>query len=118
MLRLYFDEDAMDQAVIDGMCMSGIILTTVTETGMRGRTDAEQLTVATVGGMVLVSFNVRDYMRLHGELMRGGHSHPGMILGMQQQFGIGELQRRLVRIATSLYPEDMVNRVECLNAWG
>ena len=41
MLRLYFDEDMMDQAVVDGLRMSGIILTTVTEAGMRGRTDAE-----------------------------------------------------------------------------
>ena len=118
MLRLYLDEDAMEQAVVDGLRMSGIVLTTVTEARMRGRTDPEQLALATAGGMVLVSFNVRDYMRLHGELMRAGQHHAGMILGVQRRFGIGELQRRLARIATTLDPDDMVDRVEFLNAWG
>ncbi len=56
-LRLYFDEDMLDRAVVDGLSRLGIVVTTVTEVGMRGRTDAEQLTLATAGGMVLVSFN-------------------------------------------------------------
>lgn len=118
MLRFYLDEDAMEQAVVDGLRLLGIGLTTVTEARMRGRTDAEQLAFATEGGMVLVSFNVGDYMRLHGELMRGGQHHTGMVLSIQRRFGIGELQRRLARIATTLDPNDMVNRVEFLNAWG
>ncbi len=50
--------------------------------------------------------------------MRGGQHHAGMILSTQRRFGVGELQRRLVRIATSLDAPDMVNRVEFLNAWG
>ncbi len=85
---------------------------------MRGRTDAEQLSFATESDTTLVSFNVHDYMRLHGELMRGGRHHTGIVLSIQGRFGIGELQRRLARIATTLDPDDMVNRVEFLNAWG
>ena len=108
----------MEQAVVDGLRMSGIVVTTVAEARMRGRTDAEQLAFATQGGMVLVSFNVRDYMRLHGELVRAGEHHTGMVLGIQRRFGIGELQRRLARIAMTLDPDDMVDRVEFLNAWG
>ena len=45
----------MEQAVVDGLRISGIVVTTVAEARMRGRTDAEQLAFATQGGMLLVS---------------------------------------------------------------
>jgi hypothetical protein len=44
--------------------------------------------------------------------------HAGMVLARQQQYGVGEDMRRLLRLMTHRTAEEMYNREEFLSAWG
>lgn len=49
--------------------------------------------------------------------MREGRHHAGIIMAPQRRFGVGELVRRLTRLATALEPDEMADRLEFLNDW-
>ncbi len=90
---------------------------TVAQEGMRGRPDPEQLAAATARGRVLDTFNVRDYVRLHVEVIRGGGHHAGIVVVNEQWMAVGEQARRLLRLAESLTTETLADRIEYLGAW-
>jgi hypothetical protein len=117
-LRLYIDEDAMSKALADGLRVRGVDVATVAGEGMRGHVDAAQLSYATAHGRAIFSFNVGDFMRIHSEWLTAGRSHRGIILVRQGRLGVGELIRRLLRIAMTLESDDMLDRIEFLNEWG
>ena len=108
----------MSLALAEGLRSSGIDVSTVADERMRGHDDAAQLAFATAQGRTIFSFNVGDFMRLHSQYMRGSLHHDGIVLVSQQRFGVGELLRRLGRLAISLEPHEMTDRVEFLNDWG
>jgi hypothetical protein len=117
-LRLYLDEDAMSVALARGLEARGVDVTTVADEHMRRRDDAEQLAFAAANGRTIFSFNVGDFMRLHAQYMRENRHHQGIVLVRQQRFGVGEILRRLHRLATTLKSDDMTDRLEFLNDWG
>jgi hypothetical protein len=117
MLLLYMDEDSMDQALVRALRARSLDVLTAQEAGMVGRPDADQLAFATRLGRVLCTFNVRDFWTLHGEMLATGESHAGIILLPQQRYSVGEVLRRLLRVAASLSAADMVDRAEFLSAW-
>ena len=53
---------------------------TALEAGPVGRPDEEQLAHAGAEGRVPYTFNVGDFMRLHGECMTAGRTHAGVPL--------------------------------------
>ncbi|MEO8168753.1 MAG: hypothetical protein ABI623_10925, partial [bacterium] len=72
---------------------------------------------ATTQGYTLYSFNVGDYLRLHGEYLAKGVPHNGVVLARQQQYSVGEQLRRLLRLIAAVPAEEMINRVEFLSGW-
>ena len=60
------------------------------DTGLTGKTDEEQLSVATERVYGLYTFNVSDFYRLHTGWLNQGREHAGMILVRQQRFSAGE----------------------------
>jgi len=78
-IRLYLDEDAMPEALVQALRLRGADVTTANLEGMANCADVEHLEYATAQGRVLYSFNVSDYLRLHGEYMREGKNHAGII---------------------------------------
>lgn len=114
MLALYFDEDSMDQSLINALRARGVDLTTATEAGLLGRTDREQLEYATAVGRVLYTFNRGDFYRLHGQYLAQGLNHCGIILATQQRYSIGEQLRQLLELITIKTPQQMQNNVEFL----
>ncbi len=84
---------------------------------MLGHSDEEQIRWATGQQRVLYSSNRGDFYRIHSDLMRSGHSHGGMILGVQQRYSVGEQMRRLLCLIATRSADDMQNRVEFLTAW-
>lgn len=117
MLRLYMDEDSIDQALIRGLRSRGVDVLTADEAGMMERKDPEHLAYAAAERRVLCTFNVGDFWTLHGEYLAHGRSHSGMVLMPQQRYGVGEQLRRLLRLAVTLSPDAMVDRAEFLSAW-
>ena len=117
MLRLYMDEDSMNQDVVHALRVRGIDVLTALEAGMGGLVDPEHLAFAASQGRVLCTFNIRDFSALHAQYLIEGRRHAGILLVHQQRYVIGEHVRRLLRFATALSEADMVNRAEYLSSW-
>jgi len=84
---------------------------------MYGQSDGSHLLHASADGRVLCSANRGDFIQLHGQWMRDGRHHAGIVLINQQQHSIGEQLRRLHRISAEQAAEDMMDRLEFLTAW-
>ena len=61
MLRLYMDEDAMEQALVGGLRARGVDVLTAQEAGMSERNDPDHLEYAVREGRVLCTFNASDF---------------------------------------------------------
>ena len=91
---------------------------TVESVGRARMTDLQQLEFAADRGLVLYTFNVSDFYRLHTEWVAVGREHAGMILAPQQRFTVGEQLRRILRLRATETAATMRNRVEFLSNWG
>ena len=91
--------------------------TTAHKAGLAYASDEEQLEYAGKEGRVLFSYNVSDFFRIHTETLSKGATHSGIILAPQQQYGIGERIRRILKLISARSAEDMQNRVEFLSDW-
>jgi hypothetical protein len=116
-IRLYLDEDTMDNALIDALRLRNVDVLSTNEAQMSSRSDEEQLKWAFDNQRVIYSFNVRDFYRIHTNLMKQGQRHAGIILGVQN-YSIGAQMRRILRIIANKSAQEMQNQVEFLSAWG
>lgn len=108
----------MRNALVAALRSRGLDVTTAFEDQMVDRSDDEHLDHATRQGRVLFSFNRGDFYDLHTEYLMQGKKHAGIILADQQQYSVGELMRRILRLAAAKSPEQMRNQIEFLSAWG
>ncbi len=99
----------MDADLVRGLRSRAIDVITATDAGMIRRKDEEHLSLATVQGRVLYSFNVADYHEIHTHWMATGRVHCGIVLSQQKRYSIGEQIRRLVHLIGSLTDEAMRN---------
>ena len=116
-VRLYFDEDSMRRALVEGLRARDVDVVTALDSGMIDRDDEEHLAYATTQGCVLFSFNVQDFYRLHTAYLAEGKSHAGIVLARQQRYSVGEQMRRLLRLVAAKSAEEMKGQVEFLSAW-
>lgn len=116
-IRLYIDEDAMDDDLVQALRLRGVDVQTALEAGMINRPDDQHLAYASAAGRALYTFNVGDFINLHSEYMASGKTHAGIIFGDQQRYSVGEQMRRLLRIITLRSAEAMMNSYEFLSAW-
>lgn len=84
---------------------------------MLHRSDDEHLGYATAEGRVLCTFNVADFYRIHGQYLREGKTHSGIVLVQQQRYALGEQVRRMLKLIATESAESMQNRAEFLSAW-
>ena len=115
--RLYIDEDAMDDDLVQALRVRCADVQTALEAGLVGRPDEEHLAHAAEAGRVLYIFNVGDFMHLHGKYETAGRAHAGIIFGDQQRFSVGEQMQRLLRILSLRSAEQMRDGYEFLSAW-
>lgn len=62
-----------------------------------------------------MTFNAGHFAALHEEWLVPGKHHSGIIVSRQRP--IGDVIRRLLRLARALTAEEMVDRLEYLNNW-
>ncbi len=117
-LRLYLDEDAMDDGFRDALRAQGIDVRTAGEEGTEGYSDEQQLLYAKALGRVIYSFNRGGFMALHTRFLTEGTSHGGIILAPQRRFSVGEQLRRLLLIIDAKQAEEMEDQVIFLSNWG
>ena len=116
-LRLYIDEDTMSHALVNALRARGVDVVTPLDIELMGHSDEGQLQFAAGSGRAMFSFNVGDFFQLHTEWQSIGREHAGIILAQQQQFSVGELMRRLLRLTAGKTAESMRNQVEFLTMW-
>ena len=116
-IRLYLDEDAMDDDLVDALRARGVDVETAYEACMIERDDHEQLAYAAERERVVYTFNVGHFRALHVEFLASGKSHAGIIVGSQQQYSVGEQMRRLVKLIARKTAEEMRNQLEFLSNW-
>jgi len=107
----------MDGDLVRGLRSRGIDVVTAADVGMIRRKDEQHLSLATVQGRALYSFNVGDFHEMHTEWTSTGRGHAGIILAQQKRYSTGEHIRRILRLIGSLTAEAMKNREEFLGRW-
>ncbi len=117
-IRLYFDEDAMQNALVLALRTRRIDVVTALDDGMVNRSDEAHLGRSSSDGRVLFSFNMRDYSLLDQQWISHGEAHSGIILASQQRYSIGEQLRRLLYLLNKRSAEEMLSRMEYLSNWG
>ncbi len=113
-IRLYVDEDAAEEAVIDGLRERGIDVVSVFDVAMARATDEQQLEFALAEGRVFYSLNVGDFCRIHGEWLASARSHLGIVLITRQRYSVGEKIRRIDDFVSRVTTEEMLDRLEFL----
>ncbi len=113
-VRLYVDEDAGENAVVEGLRARGVDLLTTIEAGQCGATDPEQLAFAVKQGRTIYTFNVGDFARLHQQYLSEGTDHFGIIVVPDQRCSIGAKVRRLAGFIRQVTAQEMINHMEYL----
>ncbi len=108
----------MDRDLVAALRSRYVTVITPLDVGSAGDPDEEQLILAAERGLVLYTFNVSDFFRLHTEWMASGRGHAGIILAQQQRFSVGEQLRRILHLRAAATSEEMRNRAEFLSNWG
>jgi uncharacterized protein with PIN domain len=116
-IRLYMDEDAMDQQLVQALRARGVDVITVGEIETTGTSDEEQLILATAQGRVLYTFNVGDFCRLHTIYMAEERSHAGIVIGTQQQYSVGQQLRAILKLIATVSAEEMTSQLVYLSAY-
>ena len=95
-LTFYFDEDFASGAHARVLRQSGYDAIRPHDVGMLRKTDEEQLAFATSAGRLLVSYNRKDFQRIHGEWMGAARAHAGVLLVHKvSDYSPGEFLRRI-----------------------
>jgi predicted nuclease of predicted toxin-antitoxin system len=115
-LRLYFDHDSSNEAMIRELERRGHQCLSSRDAGMDRDPDPEQLAFATREGRVIVTANRNDFKRLHEELVRNGSHHAGIIIAGQYLDTRTRL-RRLRTMFNLLTQEQFIDRLEFLSNW-
>ncbi|HKS91377.1 MAG TPA: DUF5615 family PIN-like protein [Tepidiformaceae bacterium] len=116
-VRYYFDDDVGQTHLVRYLRELGIDCITSLEAGTFGASDEEHLNESAALGRVICTGNRRDFSALSAELLTRGDSHAGIVLIVRNRYGIGELARRLTRLADELSAEEMRDRIEYLARW-
>ncbi|MGH7139859.1 MAG: DUF5615 family PIN-like protein [Pirellulales bacterium] len=94
---------------------SGFDAVSTPEADRLSEVDPAQLEWCHTHGRAIITFNVGDFAALHQEWLAAGKHHSGIIASYQRP--IGDLMRRVLRLARTLTAEEMIDRLEYLSDW-
>ena len=77
---IYLDEDAMDKDLMRALRARGVDVRSASDAGMVEREDHDHLVRATTESRVIYSFNMCDFCRLHGEILKRQDHHAGIVV--------------------------------------
>lgn len=112
--RVFTDEDVY-ASLAPALRQAGIDALSTREAGRLRLADEAQLQFATEQGRTIVTFNVAHFAALHAQWISVRRSHAGIIVSSQRP--IGDLLRRLVRLASQLDAASLIDRIEYLSDW-
>lgn len=106
-IKLYLDED-VDPLLARVLLERGIDCLSTRDANNKGRSDHEQLAFATGQGRVILTFNVKDFLRLSHEYVVSGEHHSGIIVSNHLPFR--ELLRRTLTFLNQV-KEDLTDKL-------
>lgn len=106
-IKLYLDED-VDPLLSQVLVERGIDCLSTREANNQGRSDYEQLDFAAEQGRVILTFNVKDFLRLSQEYVLSGKHHNGIIVSNHLPFR--ELLRRTLSFFNQV-KEDLTDKL-------
>lgn len=113
-IKIYLDED-VHPFIAHAVRLRGYEALTTVEAGQRTAGDSDQIDFATSKGMALLTYNSRDFPRIHSDFVRSGRTHAGIIVATQDD------PRRNVRALLKLLAvrsaEDIRDILVYLNNW-
>jgi hypothetical protein len=112
--KFFTDEDVY-AAVVPALRKAGLDAVSTPEAGRLGASDESQLAWAAGEGRVLLTFNVAHFAALHATWLRQGRHHSGIVVSSQRP--IGDLLRRLLRLAGTRDADALQDRLEYLVDW-
>jgi hypothetical protein len=112
--RFLTDEDVYGD-IASALRRRGYDAVSTPEVGRLTEDDVSQLEWAAKQGRVVMTFNVGDFVRLHGEWLRSGRHHAGLVVSEQRR--LGEILRRLLYLAAALTADQLRDRLEFLTNW-
>jgi Domain of unknown function (DUF5615) len=77
---IYTDEDTSPNRVTRALRAAGYDCLTAVDAGRVAHPDASQLEFAATEGRAILTSNRGDFMRLHGQWMRAGREHAGILI--------------------------------------
>lgn len=113
-ISLYLDEH-VQISLAKALRARGVDVLTTQDAGNIGFRDAEQVIFATEQQRSLLTYNKRDFAKIHYEWMGLGRQHAGIILS--DQLAVGILLRRFMKLYFSVESDKMTNRLEYLSNW-
>jgi uncharacterized protein with PIN domain len=94
MIRILLDED-IHKSAAEQLRLRGYDAVHIVEKSRTGLSDNAQLLYAHSEGRILISFNIKDYIKLHKKFIKEGKQHSGIILS--KQVPIGEFIKKLAQ---------------------
>ena len=91
----------------------GFDVTTSQEAGLLSEPDDKQLEYVALQKRAIVTFNIRDFSRLHERYLAEGREHWGIIFSTREPIGV--LLYRLLRLLHSVSAEELRNQTRWLN---
>lgn len=116
-IRLYFDEDAGKNSLVNALRRAGVDAITTGEANNLRLPDSEQLIWATKQKRVIYTFNMGDFCRLHSIYMAEERTHTGIIVSERQSYSVGVQLRAIERLISTLSAEEMVNQLVFLGTY-
>lgn len=116
-LQLYFDQDSLDARVVGALRSAGIDVLTSEQAGQQRASDEQQLTFASRLARAIYTANTADFARLHGEWMRAGRAHAGIIVRARQRRDVAAQIRGLRAIANGHDTSTTANLFLFLEDW-
>jgi len=110
-VRLYLDRHVMTR-LADDLSADGFDCLTTQQAGNDTASDEDQLAFAAQQGRAILTFNIRDFARLHEKWQAAGESHAGIIVSRQlgsRQYGV--LLARVLRLLNQFTADEMVNNL-------
>jgi hypothetical protein len=111
----FFTDEDIYAAVAPALRKAGLDALSTPEAGRLAEADELQLAWAASEGRALVTFNVAHFAALHASWVKTGRHHAGIVVSSQRT--LGDVVRRLLRLANTLDAEALCDRIEFLGDW-
>lgn len=113
-ISLYLDED-VHTYIAHALRLRGWQAFTTEEVQRRSAADQDQIHFATENGYSIMTYNVRDFPRLHYEIIASRESHNGIIVAKRED--PSRNIRALLNLLNTLSVEAMRDQLVYLNNW-